>query len=81
MLFPCGNFLIIGLKFNSIIPSKFKPIIKIKEAKNKIKYAPPIEVKTFPLIAQIIPIIAIIIDKPKTKEDNWIKVFNLSLSP
>ena len=35
--FPFGNFLTIGEKLKSKIPIKFKPIIKIKEAKKSMK--------------------------------------------
>ena len=35
--FPLGNFLTIGTKFKSIIPTKFKPISKIKQARTIIK--------------------------------------------
>ena len=79
--FPFGNFLTIGEKLKSKIPIKFKPIIKIKEAKKSMKQFPPKDAKTLPVKAQIIPIIDKTKAKPKTKEDNCKNVLNLSLSP
>ena len=75
-----GIFLIMGEKLMSMTPNKLSPKIRIKEAKNSIKYAPPNDEKTLPVTAQIIPIIVKTSPKPNTKKHNCINVFNLLLS-
>lgn len=78
---PFGILFTSGEKLMSTTPSKFKPIIKIKEPRKSIQYAPPIEVNTFPVNAQNMPIAVRTSDKPSTKEYSCINVFFLSFSP
>ena len=81
MLLPFGNLLTKGDIFISIIPNRLSPITRINEDKMIIQYGPEIDVKTLPVMAQIIPTTDKTTDKPKTKDVNWMNVLNLSLSP
>lgn len=53
----------------------FKPIIINIDAIIKVKYVPVVEIKIFPVTAQIIPIIEKTMAEPNTKSSIWIKVF------
>ena len=64
----------------SRIPTSFKPIIRTIEASTRPKYPPANDTKTFPVKAQIIPIIENTIAVPSTKNNICKNVFPLDLS-
>lgn len=58
----------------SSTPSNFNPITRIIPAKIIPKYPPANETKTFPVIAQIMPIAENTIAVPNTKKSIWTNV-------
>lgn len=66
--------------FKSKYPNKCNPIANNSDAIKITKYPPAIEINTFPVIAQIIPIILNTIAEPKTNETSCNNVFLLSFS-
>lgn len=76
-----GNSFINTGTLISTTPSKFSPISIIKEVNIKTPTGPSAEAKTFPVKAQITPIMLNTTDMPKTKKNSWDKVvFKSSLS-
>ena len=70
-----GNFLTRTGKFISIIPTRFKPKIKINDVKIKTKYVLFPAPKTWPVRAAITPTIVSVIAKPKIKNIIWMADF------
>ena len=71
-----GISLIITGSSKSNTPISFKPITIMIPARNIPKYPPANEIKTLPVIAQIIPIIENTIAVPNTKNNNCTNVLS-----
>lgn len=71
----CGICLMITGRLKSSTPSILSPITINSDASNKIKYIGANEIKTFPVTAQITPIVAKTSDDPKTKNNICKNVF------